>query len=198
MSKINCDACGSENVIKIPHEESRHLTLGSEFQYQVPMYQCQSCGEEGDFSHQADEIRETALQEAREKLAIQLIDDIAEGGVKLAHIERVFEIPQRTIASKWRKGSISASGLAFLRIVKTMPWITEIAEQKFTPQSIKHTVGRVCEHYLKEEGVKFTSSRHFGEANSIQIHIRREVQGPGVNRLRNEDYEAVAITTTTG
>lgn len=171
MSKITCTACGSDDVVKISQKETRQLTLGDEFTYDVNMYHCNECGEEGDFADKNDAIHERHMEEARKKLAAQLIDSIAADGMKMAYIERAFEIPQRTISSKWKNGSISASGLALLRIVKTMPWTVHIADNKFSNESIKQTIASVFGHIVKNEGVSFSYSHEFGETKSMHIHL---------------------------
>lgn len=167
MTNLICPSCGANKVRVQQVEEIRQLTLGPEFSYTVPMHVCDSCGEEWDSAGLGDEFREKAYGIARKKLTDILIDDIQNNkGLKLSYIERAFELPQRTISSKWRSG-ISSSGLALLRIVSAMPWIVHIADGKFTQAAIGRELTKVLvdngASLLVEEGLK----------NEIQIKVTR-------------------------
>lgn len=173
MTSVLCPVCGSDKVQTVETTESRQLTLGPVFQYALPMHKCDVCGEEGDFNGSSDPVREDHLQKAREHLAIQLIDEIAAAGLKIAYIERAFELPQRTISSKWRTGKISAPGLALLRVIRTMPWIVHVADQKFSAGSIAKAIATEFQNFVKQNGGEFTGSETQGNTNKLQIHITK-------------------------
>lgn len=190
MNNLECPACGSGKIKNLSLTEVRQLTLGSEFSYQIPIHACEECGEEGDFNGKADEIREFAMAKARENLAKDLINSIAETGMKLAYIERAFEIPQRTISSKWGSGKVSASGLALLRIVKSMPWIVHIADHKFEKREIRNTVHLVWENMLRDQRIPLTYSTSEGPLTSINVEF---IRGNDKNKLTGTGQ---AITST--
>jgi hypothetical protein len=163
MSDLICPSCGSRSLRVEAVSESRQLTLGSEFSYKVPIHVCDECGEEIDFTDGGEE-KSIAFEKARKDLANSLIDGIQSSGMRLSYVERAFELPQRTISSKWRSG-ISASGLALLRIVSTMPWVVNIADAKFAPQAIGYEISRM----FSESGVEFKSE--VGDKNRIEVRV---------------------------
>jgi hypothetical protein len=59
----------------------------------------------------------------------------------MAYFERAFELPVRT-GTRWKSGDFSSSSIALLRIVKTFPWMTEIAEARFDPITSKKVMFR--------------------------------------------------------
>jgi hypothetical protein len=166
---VICDACGSQNVHPISQLETRQLTLGPEFSYHGPRFRCDVCGEEGDFANVADQIHEAQHELARKSLASTLIDAISNTGMRLAHIERAFELPQRTIASKWKTGSVTASGLALLRVVYSMPWVVNVADNRFSDSSIQYEVTQAFQCYAKKQG--FTFSKEYGHTNEIKVRV---------------------------
>lgn len=193
MNNLECPACGSRKIKNVDATETRQLTLGSEFTYKIPLHVCETCEEEGDFSGGADKIRELAIEHARECLAKELINSISETGMKLAYVERAFELPQRTISSKWGTGKISASGLALLRIAKSMPWIVHIADHKFSKDVIKNTVHTVWENILHEQNIPVTYSATDGSKRSI--HVELTTNSNQKNRLTNFDLDLAVIST---
>lgn len=172
MNKPTCDACGSSNTQIVTSEETRQLTLGEEFSFSVPSYKCLDCEEEGYLGQETEQIRSCEMDKARAKLAVNLIDQISDSGIKLAYIERAFELPQRTISSKWRSGRISASGLALLRIVKMMPWTVEIADNKFSRVTIFHSLVNAVAGLVKNDGGHFTGAIEPGLINSVHMSVK--------------------------
>lgn len=164
MTSLRCPSCGSENVSVQNVTEKKQLTLGPEFSYDVPIHVCASCGEEWDLKGEGDAYREQALDIARKELAGILIEDIQNKGLKLSYVERALELPQRTISSKWRIG-ISASGLALLRIISSMPWIVNIADNKFSSGAIGREIAKV----LVDNGA--TIETVIGIENGINIKV---------------------------
>ena len=80
----------------------------------------------------------------------------------MAHIERVFEIPQKTL-NRWKSSrQTSATGLAFLRLISTYPWLTEVAELKFDE--------RAAEQILIREG-GYAFHRYVSSVNGRAIEI---------------------------
>lgn len=193
MTNVRCPSCGSDTVEIKNLSETRQLTLGPEFSYMVPTHVCESCGEEGDFNGSGDSFRENAIQLARKELASNLIEGIHDIGLKLSHVERALELPQRTISSKWRTG-ISASGLALLRIIRTMPWIVNIADNKFTKESIGNEIMNV----MQNRGVTVETAT--GPENKVCIKIIRAetkaVRNSGVTINFDPDLTFASTGTT--
>lgn len=162
MTKLQCPSCGSNKVKTQIEKESRKLTLGDEFYYDIPVHICGDCEEEGDFNNEPDLVRASSIGAAKKELAVKLIDEIMDKGLSLSYIERAFELPQRTLSSKWRNG-ISAPGLALLRVVHSMPWVVHVADNKFTKKAIGDEITRI----LSSQGVKFETVE--GDHSNVKI-----------------------------
>ena len=129
---VRCPACSSTGLTKIKKTNTLQLTLGPSFQYDEVIYECNNCHEIGDFTAESDKNLELAEKEAQKESVKQLIDAITLQQISLAHFERAFELPARTL-TRWKSGDFSASSLALLRTIVTFPWITKVAEERFNP-----------------------------------------------------------------
>lgn len=127
---IQCPICGSTEV-SIIHEVSQgQLTLGPTFEYTSNLHKCATCGEQGDFTGENDTVYLESLKAAQKELQKSLIEDLGNLGFTMAYIERALELPQRTLA-RWKNGDHSAANLALLRILRSMPWIVDVADHRF-------------------------------------------------------------------
>lgn len=130
VSNIVCPSCGSLEVSREELEGQEQLTLGPQFQFKAVNFKCGSCGEEGDFTSETDKNFVAAQKSALASFVRSTVEELGSKSVSMAYFERVFELPVRT-ATRWKTGDFSSSAVALLRIVKTYPWITEVAENKF-------------------------------------------------------------------
>lgn len=140
---IKCPACGSTKVTREEHQSSHQLTLGSKFFYKDISYKCLTCSEEGDFSSETDENFINAQKEAQIQFINKIIEEFGKSNISMAMVERVFELPARTL-TRWKNGDFSSSGLALLRILKTYPWIIEVAENRFEPFFVSFALVRAA------------------------------------------------------
>jgi len=51
----------------------------------------------------------------------------------LAWVERILELPQRTMA-RWKTGKVSATSEALIRMIHAMPWLLDVAEKRYNEQ----------------------------------------------------------------
>lgn len=124
-----CPACGSETIVKHREIESVHIE-GSFLQYEATFYECKSCGEQGDFFNESESPYLATRKEVEQQFINALLDELKEKrGIGMAAIERVFELPARTL-SRYRLEGSSASGIALMRIIKRFPWIIEEMDRK--------------------------------------------------------------------
>lgn len=128
--QIICPACGSEQIERLEKQSFGQLTMGPAFTFNEIIYKCSSCDEEGDFFAESDKSYLAAQKDAEANLVKQTLDDLNSQGITMAYIERVLELPARTL-TRWKTGDFSSSAIALLRIIKTYPWIIEVAEHKF-------------------------------------------------------------------
>jgi hypothetical protein len=131
LTKI-CPACGSNNIEEFRETKQIKVPYGSEEKVELTFHKCLDCETEGDFEEKNDEL---ILQ--NEKKSVQssikpMFDFFSQSGLSLAYIERALELPQRTMM-RWKSGEVSASSIALLRILRTYPWIIEVAESQFDP-----------------------------------------------------------------
>lgn len=138
-SSIMCPACGSHELEMVGGKRSHQLTLGDEFEYLEQMFKCSVCGEEGDFANTNDETFKAAEAIALKKLVPSLIDNLSEERISMAQIERAFELPQRTL-TRWKGGDFSATSVALLRLIKTFPFVVNVAEKRFNPEFASKTI----------------------------------------------------------
>lgn len=131
MSKnlTKCPVCGSANITRHEQDNCHQLTLGNKFHYKEIFYKCTLCNEEGDFFSDTDVNYIKAQKEAQILFVKDAIEELNKS-YSMAMLERVFELPARTL-TRWKNGDFSSSGLALLRILVTYPWITDVAEHRF-------------------------------------------------------------------
>ena len=174
MCTIQCPNCGS-NQIKVLSESCRgQLTLGPEFEYQALIHECMECSEKGDFNGDGDTKYLESLKAAQKTLQKSLIEELGYLGFSMAYIERALELPQRTLA-RWKNGDVSAANLALLRIIKTIPWIVDVADHSFDQGYVTSRMLASLAEKLAEaanaNGYKPSSRADLTDPNSISFEI---------------------------
>jgi DNA-binding transcriptional regulator YiaG len=134
-----CLICGSDKVKRFAVENSDQLTLGPRFNFEEIYYKCNSCHEESDIFGETDKNYLKAQKKAEAALIKEIINHLGEIGISMAFFERVMELPIRTL-TRWKTGDFSSAALALLRIVKTYPWIIDIADHRFDPLFAKKMI----------------------------------------------------------
>jgi len=82
---------------------------------------------------------EIALRESKVQSAIAMLEYLSNSGVSNAYLERALRLPARTTA-RWKGGVISAASLSLLRLVRTFPWLLDVADADFDPMVSAGTV----------------------------------------------------------
>lgn len=130
--KVLCPSCGSDAV-----ELSEKIKLISEpygKTVDVPInnYTCSICGMQGDFTGDNDDIIDKAIEDAQRSAIANIIDDFGNINISMAAIERSLDLPQRTL-TKWKNGlsNPSSTGVALMNIIRTYPWILDVAQNKY-------------------------------------------------------------------
>jgi transposase-like protein len=149
-SSTQCPACGSYETIRHEKRSFGQLTLGENFSFKEIYYVCDSCHEEGDFLAETDENYSAAEKKAQANLVKKTLDDMNSMGITMAMLERVLELPIRTL-TRWKNGDFSASALALLRILATYPWIIEVAEHKFNKKYALCSIVTAAANALQEK-----------------------------------------------
>lgn len=111
---------------------------------------CRMCGESGDFADVNDSRIEEALDSSKKASIPTMLVYLDACGLSNAYIERVFQLPSRTIA-RWKRGEESGAALAFLRLLRTYPWLAKVADAGFDRLEADVAVYRAaCEARLQD------------------------------------------------
>jgi len=152
--KINCSVCGSSNALKSCTERHLPIPYGSPVLVIECIRSCPDCGTEIDETR--DDDNKAALENGYKESIKSMIDYLCNEGYSLAQLERAHDLPQRTI-SRWRtSGDLSSVGTALLRILRTYPWITEVAENHFDEDFSKGILVKA----VADELLKFKQFTH--------------------------------------
>lgn len=130
--KLICPECGSDRIKS--NEESLKIKApyGPEIEVIINNDYCTKCEFEGDLKEQNDAIIKKALKKSAKDSIDDILNYLNSKGYNFAEVERACGLPQRTL-SKW-KNAISnptATGYILLRIIRTYPWIIDVAINKF-------------------------------------------------------------------
>lgn len=132
MSNVKCPICGSEELDKRTVTRSLNEKFAGEAKIELVEYSCPVCGFEGDLFNENDSIVEKEIENLKTQVVVNILDDFVKGGYKLASIERVLGLPQRTLA-KWKNENVapSAAGVSLLKYIRVFPWLLEVAENDY-------------------------------------------------------------------
>ena len=155
----SCPICSSDTLETTKTKEYIPVIYGDKAIYDKTLNKCLTCEEEGDFFEVNDAVFSDALNKANKKSISDMVNYLAEKKISASCIERSLNLPARTI-SRWKTGDFSAASIALLRIIRTYPWIIEVADEKYNESiaSIK----------VVENAVKFISNKYQISFNAIQ------------------------------
>jgi hypothetical protein len=127
---LTCSVCGSHNVEVKDAVEWHKVPYSYDVEIKTIIHVCSDCGSEIDVTQDSDRIK--ALSISQKHSVETIINYLSEHDESsLANIERALSLPQRTL-SRWKAGQDpSAAGLTLLRIIRTFPWITDVADEGF-------------------------------------------------------------------
>ena len=131
-----CPSCGSEKVEVFISKHLLPIVYGEPAEWEEKTQHCQICGENGDFANENDPAIESAIEFAKKQSVNSMLDGLSELGIKMTYLERALELPARTVA-RWKNGGSSAASIALLRVIRTFPWILEVADANFAPNIAK-------------------------------------------------------------
>jgi hypothetical protein len=127
-----CSTCGSTNIEEFKETKPIKVPYGSEEKVELVFNRCLDCKTEGDFQEKNDELFLQTEKKSMQSSLESIFDFFSQSGLSLAYIERALELPQRTM-TRWKAGELSASSIALLRILRTYPWVLEVAEHQYDP-----------------------------------------------------------------
>jgi len=131
MTNNICPACGSGHIIKSEEKKLISLPYSDEEYITIVNYKCNTCLTEGDFFGENDEKINVVIIRQRKRAVINILNYFVEAGVSLSTMERILDLPQRTL-TVWMEGDlIPAAGVTLLRMIRTVPELLEVAENKY-------------------------------------------------------------------
>lgn len=125
-----CPSCGSANIITRNSEKTVTAPMGAAVPYEAAENECPDCGFTGDFSHRNDKAIEKAWKESINISVTKMLTDILSGTISQSYFERALRLPPKTV-SRWKRGELSASSVALLRIIHTYDWILDVSDNNF-------------------------------------------------------------------
>jgi len=98
----------------------------------IEVLTCRKCGFE-EYLPSNDETIARALSDLKKALMVLLLNDLNSSGLPNAYRERALGLPARTLARWKNEVSLmqSAAGHALMRLIRTFPWLLQVAEAEF-------------------------------------------------------------------
>ena len=127
-----CPVCGSKNTSEETVRSSISVPYGPPSEYEEVVNSCSDCDQCGDFESKNDTPISEAIARSNQAAVVLMLDNLSSTGVSNAYFERALRIPART-AARWKSGSASAAAVALLRLIRTFPWLLEVADNNFDP-----------------------------------------------------------------
>ena len=149
-TELKCLACGNDKLTLRFERRRDTVPFGPDFTYETQNYQCDTCAEVGDFGRVNDKLFLDAQKPALDESVRNMLATLTNNGNTLAYMERVLELPVRTM-SRWQTGEYSASALALLRIITVFPFVLHVAEKNFDARVVKKLLLIEVGHVVVEE-----------------------------------------------
>jgi transcriptional regulator with XRE-family HTH domain len=128
---LKCPVCGGANIETTIERREFPLAFGEAARLDVEVNRCRACGEMGDFLAVNDQSIEDALAAAEGRLAAKNIEALASQGFTMASCERALGLAPRTMM-RWKSGKLSDAAGVLLKILRTFPWILNVARANFS------------------------------------------------------------------
>ncbi|PKK89942.1 MAG: hypothetical protein CVV64_11450 [Candidatus Wallbacteria bacterium HGW-Wallbacteria-1] len=125
-----CEICGSENIVSKISNTVVSVPYHASINHEIFYYYCEDCDSEVDVES-ADDTLQHEIDIAEKQSVIDMIDFLSQSDINLTGLERALNLPYRTL-SRWKGGkNLTAAALALLRILRTYPWIIDVAQHNF-------------------------------------------------------------------
>lgn len=124
---VKCPVCESEELTAKSETRTVQIPYAMPVPYKSTYFVCATCGEE---SSADEEEKAAATKRAITQSVNAMLDDLNARGISTAYLERALRIPQRT-AARWKEGEVSAAAVALLRIIRTCPYLLQVADANF-------------------------------------------------------------------
>lgn len=197
QEKNICECCGSNNTEIRTSSRFFPIPFSDVLEYNNSVIHCNDCNEDVDV--EANQSVDSFLSDenpdytaAIRKSIDNMLSDLQKEDISLSHIERSFDIPARTL-SKWRndRNLPSAAALSFLRILRTFPWILNVAEKNYDNEKSHHiALKNEMQHFFQkiEESGKTIDKFFSYDTNRVSCKIdvkMNENEKIDINKIDN-------------
>jgi hypothetical protein len=129
--KTICPFCDAENIEAIEISEHYPVPFCDDAVISHQILRCNCCEAEGDFTGSGDRIHIKQIAESNLASAPALLEELAAKGITMTYFEKALRLPFRTTA-RWKRGKISHSALALLRLIRFSPNLLLVADENFS------------------------------------------------------------------
>ena len=187
---ITCPFCDSTEVERIVINESFPVPFCEDAVIPRTTFRCNNCEEEGDFDGSLDKDLTRAIGKANIASAPKLMDELKQIGITMTYLEKALRLPFKT-SSRWKRGGISRSSLALLRIIRFSPTLLEVADDNFSNEAIgRYQISHTWEFFKRNTtnpgyeliyddqnylGVSFSGNMHSSAMPSVTQEVKWEV-----------------------
>ena len=177
MTELICPVCGSSNIVKDVYSEILQDNICGQKPIEKVIYQCNSCGEAGDFFNENEATIDNALSEIKQSFVVNALSDFTAQKISFSSMERALEIPQRTL-TKWKNGvsSPTSTGVALLKFVWLYPWLLEVAEKSFDYGSAQKIFMKTALNTMIDQmefhKFEFKEALMFRDSKSVLLHLQ--------------------------
>ncbi|MEO6098317.1 MAG: hypothetical protein ABIW76_22645 [Fibrobacteria bacterium] len=186
LNNTNCKSCGEPGMRVV--ETTQHYTapFGKPVPYQQSHTECDHCEMEFDVSD--PEAFPNAIREAEILSVEEILKFFKEHAIPLGRVERALELPHRQISNWKSKEAWSKSGLALLRILRSYPWIIDVADKHFQEKIVQ---GKLLEaasgalmsrSYVQIPSVGTTTVIVSGQARGSAENKGADIESPGFSK----------------
>lgn len=145
-----CPSCNSKRIESRNEIRIIPMPFAKPIEHNEVIDHCLDCDMEGDFLEVNENNLPAIIEAAKKESAKLMINDLVENhGLSMSYMERAFDLPMRTM-TRWKSGDISAAALGLLRLMKTYPWLVEVADSQYDKVFATHRLAMESINAMKE------------------------------------------------
>lgn len=123
-----CPICGNKNIQRNIKTKMIEEPFGGQKKIKIVQYTCSDCDASGDFFNENEEKLQKTINQLKKIAVKNTLGYFISKGYSLATLERILELPQRTLRV-W-KHEIPPAGVTLLKFVRLFPWLLDIVDDR--------------------------------------------------------------------